>query len=50
MFRLLRSLILMIVAFVAGMLVERSNTSDTCLAAGGNWDTPICFMTESANE
>lgn len=37
MFRLVRLILLMATAFVAGMLVERSHQRDLCERSGGVW-------------
>jgi len=37
MFRLLRTLILLVAAFGAGMLYERAHQIDLCEASGGQW-------------
>ena len=37
MFRLIRLIILLIVAFVAGMIHERNNGRDLCNQTGGQW-------------
>ncbi|WP_199910718.1 hypothetical protein [Loktanella sp. Alg231-35] len=42
MFRLLRTLILVMFAFVAGMLFEREGRKDTCQNGGGLWVENIC--------
>lgn len=42
MFRLLRTIILVMFAFVAGMLFERSNNEDVCRNGGGLWISDIC--------
>jgi hypothetical protein len=46
MFRLLRTLILVMFAFVAGMLFERSKAKDICQNGGGLWITNICVGVE----
>jgi ribose/xylose/arabinose/galactoside ABC-type transport system permease subunit len=42
MFRPVRFLIVVLLAFLAGVLFERSNTSDRCTAAGGRMDAGLC--------
>ncbi len=42
MFRLLRTLILVMFAFVAGMLFERESRQETCQDGGGLWIENIC--------
>lgn len=37
MFRLLRTAILCVIAFVAGMFYERAQQRDLCAALGGEW-------------
>lgn len=46
MFRLLRLIILVMFAFVAGMLFERSKAEDICRNGGGLWITGICVGVE----
>lgn len=46
MFRLLRTLFLVMFAFVAGMLYERDGRGDRCAAAGGLWVENICIGVE----
>jgi hypothetical protein len=43
MFRLLRTLILVMFAFVAGMLFERQSQRETCEITGGQWIRNICL-------
>lgn len=42
MFRLLRTIILVMFAFVAGMLFERGKAEDICANGGGLWISNIC--------
>lgn len=42
MFRLLRMVILVMFAFVAGMLFERGRSEDICRNGGGLWISNIC--------
>ncbi len=42
MFRLIRTVILVLIAFVAGLMFERSQAGDTCRAAGGEMQNGIC--------
>ncbi|WP_439153863.1 hypothetical protein [Yoonia sp.] len=42
MFRLLRMFILVMFAFVAGMLFERGRSEDICRSGGGLWISNIC--------
>lgn len=42
MFRPVRFVVVVLLAFVAGMLFERSGASDRCLAAGGRMDAGLC--------
>jgi hypothetical protein len=50
MFRLLRTIILVMFAFVAGMLFERDGRRGTCEDGGGLWIENICVGTELTNE
>jgi hypothetical protein len=50
MFRLLRTLILVMIAFVAGVLYERNNARETCAAGGGLWLLDICIGPEYTND
>lgn len=49
MFRPIRTLFLIGFAFLAGVLFERSNASETCLDGGGSWDNATCFGLETPN-
>ena len=42
MFRLIRTLILVMIAFVAGLLFERSQAAEACVAAGGTMAAGLC--------
>ncbi len=42
MFGLIRTVILVLVAFVAGLLFERSQASEACAAAGGEIRDGVC--------
>ena len=42
MFRLLRTMILVMIAFVAGMLYEREGRQAICENGGGLWIENIC--------
>jgi hypothetical protein len=42
MFSLIRTFILVMIAFVAGVLFERSNTGELCVAAGGRMAAGLC--------
>ncbi len=42
MFGLIRSTILVLIAFVAGLMFERSNAGETCRAAGGTMQAGLC--------
>ncbi len=50
MFRLLRTLILVMVAFVAGMLHERQGQQTACESGGGLWIEDICLAAEMIND
>ena len=42
MFGLFRTLILVLIAFVAGLMFERSQSGDACRAAGGEMRDGVC--------
>ncbi len=42
MFRLIRATFLVLIAFVAGLLFERSQTAEACKAAGGTMAAGLC--------
>ena len=42
MFSLIRTAILVMIAFVAGLLFERSQTGEMCDAAGGTMSAGLC--------
>lgn len=44
MFRLLRLIILVALAFVAGAMMERNNSRTDCIAAGGDWRETTCYL------
>lgn len=46
MFRLLRTIILVMFAFVAGMLFEREGKQTRCEKGGGLWIENICVGSE----
>lgn len=46
MFRLFRTFLLVLVAFVAGMLYEREGRRETCENGGGLWIENICVGPE----
>ena len=46
MFRLLRTLILVTAAFIAGMLYEREGRQQICERGGGLWIEDICVGKE----
>jgi hypothetical protein len=46
MFRLLRTIILVMFAFVAGMLFERDNAKGICENGGSLWVSNICVGVE----
>ena len=50
MFRLLRTIILVMFAFVAGMLFERNNAKAICEDGGSLWLSNICVGVELGNE
>jgi|GEM_PF-611947 len=48
MFRLIRLIAAVLIAFVAGMLFERAAQRDACAAAGGTWDAQgVCIAVVS---
>lgn len=46
MFRLVRTIILVMFAFVAGMLFERNNARESCEFVGGLWIMDVCVGME----
>lgn len=42
MFSLIRTVILVMIAFVTGLLFERSQAAEACVAAGGEMDAGLC--------
>ena len=42
MFSLIRTAILVMIAFVAGLLFERSQAGEMCVAAGGTMSAGLC--------
>ncbi|MEM6563287.1 MAG: hypothetical protein AAF665_02510 [Pseudomonadota bacterium] len=42
MLRLVRTIILVLLAFVAGLLVERYNAAERCTASGGAMQDGLC--------
>ena len=42
MFKPVRMLLLILVAFLAGVFFERNNTSEKCTASGGVMDAGLC--------
>lgn len=42
MFGLIRTMILVMIAFVAGLLFERDNVADACVGAGGTIQDGVC--------
>ncbi|MFN3663269.1 MAG: hypothetical protein ACK4TM_11040 [Yoonia sp.] len=47
---MLRTFILVMVAFVAGMLYERGGQREICENGGGLWVSNICLAAEMINE
>lgn len=43
MFGLIRTMILVLLAFVGGLLFERSQMSDACYGAGGKMHDGVCW-------
>ncbi|WP_299673752.1 hypothetical protein [uncultured Roseobacter sp.] len=43
MFRPIRTLMLVLVAFLAGLFVERANQRDSCLDRGGAMSEGLCI-------
>ncbi|ARU02010.1 hypothetical protein LOKVESSMR4R_02716 [Yoonia vestfoldensis] len=50
MFRLLRLVILVLVAFLAGMIYERQGQQEICENGGGLWVSNICLAAEMIND
>jgi ribose/xylose/arabinose/galactoside ABC-type transport system permease subunit len=42
MFRPIRLLFLIVLAFLTGVFMERQNVSEACAAAGGQMDAGLC--------
>lgn len=42
MFKLIRLILFVLLAFVAGQLYERSQVSERCTALGGKMDAGLC--------
>jgi len=42
MFRLVRLVVLVMIAFLAGLLLERSQQGERCIAAGGDMRAGLC--------
>jgi len=42
MFGLIRTTVLVLIAFVAGLLYERNQTADACTGAGGIMHNGVC--------
>lgn len=49
MFRPIRTLFLIGIAFLGGVFYERGNARTACLDDGGVWDNAACFGREPAN-
>ncbi|MFL4469880.1 hypothetical protein ACERZ8_08395 [Tateyamaria armeniaca] len=43
MFSLTRTPVLLMIAFVAGLMFERSQTADACAGAGGKMHDGVCW-------
>lgn len=50
MFRLLRLVLFTVLAFVAGVLFERSNVKGLCATADGQWVGNTCVGSDIPNE
>ncbi|SHH31023.1 hypothetical protein SAMN05444003_2751 [Cognatiyoonia sediminum] len=46
MIRLFRTLILILIAFVAGILFDDNGRQELCAAEGGDWRDRTCFLKE----
>ncbi|MEP2146833.1 MAG: hypothetical protein ABJI45_13945 [Paracoccaceae bacterium] len=46
MFRIIRTLIILAVTFVTGVMFERGNMRELCEAGSGNWTGEICLGSE----
>jgi hypothetical protein len=44
MFRLIRLVILVMLAFVIGVFFERNNMRQSCTAMGGSFDANLCVI------
>jgi hypothetical protein len=40
---MIRTIVLVLIAFVAGLLYERSNMADACLGLGGAMHDGVCW-------
>ena len=49
MFRLIRTVLLIGVAFVVGVFYERNGVRTVCLEGGGTWERGVCYGLEAAN-
>jgi len=43
MFGLIRTTVLVLIAFVAGLLYERNRAADACTGAGGEMHDGVCW-------
>ena len=49
MFRLIRLVFLIGVAFVTGVFYERNTQRTVCLDGGASWDRGVCYGLEAQN-
>jgi len=50
MFRLVRTAVLLLIAFGVGIKVEQSNARAACETAQGVWSSGLCLVGETAND
>ncbi|WGW04264.1 hypothetical protein [Tropicibacter oceani] len=50
MFRPVRLVVLLMIAFVAGIFFERNSQAEACAALGGDWRIGICSVKGDAHE
>ncbi|MEX0340024.1 MAG: hypothetical protein AB3N11_13410 [Arenibacterium sp.] len=50
MLRLVRTIVLLMIAFVAGLLFERDRVQTACTAAAGEWRAGTCLGSEISHD
>jgi len=50
MFRPIRTLFLIGLAFLGGVFFERNTAREACLEAGATWDTASCYGLEKTDD